>query len=100
MTILTGDFEQTLEYIDGNTFFYFDPPYRPLSNTSSFNDYAKSLLMMLLKYASNTSAIAFQMRRYRLCLAIRIVLGKMGQTVSSMIYIGIMISVEYGHREV
>ncbi len=41
VTILTGDFEQTLEYIDGNTFFYFDPPYRPLSNTSSFNDYAK-----------------------------------------------------------
>ena len=41
VTILTGDFEQTFEYIGGNTFFYFDPPYRPLSNTSSFNDYAK-----------------------------------------------------------
>ena len=41
VTILTGDFEQTFEYISGNTFFYFDPPYRPLSNTSSFNDYAK-----------------------------------------------------------
>lgn len=39
--ILTGDFEQTFEHIGGNTFFYFDPPYRPLSNTSSFNDYAK-----------------------------------------------------------
>ena len=24
-----------------NTFFYFDPPYRPLNNTSSFNDYTK-----------------------------------------------------------
>lgn len=41
VTILTGDFEQTFEYISGNTFFYFDPPYRPLSDTSSFNDYAK-----------------------------------------------------------
>lgn len=41
VTILTGDFEQTFGYIDGNTFFYFDPPYRPLSDTSSFNDYAK-----------------------------------------------------------
>lgn len=39
--ILTGDFEQTFNYIEGETFFYFDPPYRPLSNTSSFNDYAK-----------------------------------------------------------
>lgn len=39
--ILTGDFEQTFAKINGNTFFYFDPPYRPLSNTSNFNDYSK-----------------------------------------------------------
>lgn len=39
--ILTGDFEKTANYIKGETFFYFDPPYRPLSNTSSFNDYTK-----------------------------------------------------------
>ncbi len=39
--IMTGDFEQTYTKIKGDTFFYFDPPYRPLSNTSSFNDYAK-----------------------------------------------------------
>lgn len=39
--IMTGDFEETFTKIKGNTFFYFDPPYRPLSNTSSFNDYAK-----------------------------------------------------------
>ena len=39
--ILTGDFEQTFVKINGNTFFYFDPPYRPLSNTSSFKDYSK-----------------------------------------------------------
>ena len=39
--ILNGDFEDTLEYAHGKTLFYFDPPYRPLSDTSSFNDYAK-----------------------------------------------------------
>ena len=39
--ILTGDYQQTLPWAEGNTLFYFDPPYRPLSNTSSFNDYAK-----------------------------------------------------------
>jgi DNA adenine methylase len=39
--ILNGDFEKTLEYANGNTFFYFDPPYKPLSETSSFNSYAK-----------------------------------------------------------
>ena len=41
VTILMGDFEQTYGHISGNTFFYFDPPYRPLNDTSSFNDYAK-----------------------------------------------------------
>ena len=39
--ILTGDFEETFNYAQGNTLFYFDPPYRPLSDTSSFNDYSK-----------------------------------------------------------
>ena len=39
--ILNGDFEATFEYAKGNTLFYFDPPYRPLSDTSSFKDYSK-----------------------------------------------------------
>lgn len=39
--ILTGDYRQTLDWAQGNSFFYFDPPYRPLSDTSSFNDYTK-----------------------------------------------------------
>ncbi len=39
--ILNGDFEQTLRYAKGSSFFYFDPPYKPLSETSSFNSYAK-----------------------------------------------------------
>lgn len=39
--IHTGDFSDTFRYGRGNTLFYFDPPYRPLSNTSNFNDYSK-----------------------------------------------------------
>ena len=39
--ILNGDFESTYTYARDNTLFYFDPPYRPLSDTSSFNDYTK-----------------------------------------------------------
>lgn len=42
VTILNGDFEETANYMaDGLNFFYFDPPYRPLNATSSFNSYAK-----------------------------------------------------------
>jgi len=39
--ILQGDFEQTINYAKGNTVFYLDPPYKPLSASSSFNAYAK-----------------------------------------------------------
>ncbi len=39
--ILNGDYSETLKYADENTFFYFDPPYKPLSETSSFNSYSK-----------------------------------------------------------
>ena len=39
--ILCGDFEETAIYASSNSLFYFDPPYKPLSKTSSFNSYAK-----------------------------------------------------------
>ena len=39
--ILCGDFEQTLDHANQNSFFYFDPPYKPLSETSSFTSYSK-----------------------------------------------------------
>jgi DNA adenine methylase len=39
--ILNGDYTATLNHATDNSFFYFDPPYKPLSNTSSFNSYAK-----------------------------------------------------------
>ncbi len=42
VTILNGDFEQTIHEMKGGlNFFYIDPPYRPLNATSSFNSYAK-----------------------------------------------------------
>lgn len=41
--ICCGDYKQTINEIEEQefTFFYFDPPYRPLSETSSFNTYVK-----------------------------------------------------------
>lgn len=39
--IISGDFETTEQFVTDNTFIYFDPPYRPLDTTSSFNSYAK-----------------------------------------------------------
>ena len=34
-------FEKTYKYAKGNTLFYFDPPYRPITKTSAFTDYTK-----------------------------------------------------------
>lgn len=39
--ILCGDFSGTLRYATDKTLFYFDPPYKPLTETSSFTSYAK-----------------------------------------------------------
>lgn len=39
--ILLGDFTRCRNYADEHTFVYFDPPYRPLNDTSSFTSYAK-----------------------------------------------------------
>lgn len=41
VVILSGDFEETFNHAGENSFFYFDPPYKPLSETSSFNSYSK-----------------------------------------------------------
>jgi DNA adenine methylase len=38
--IRCGGFEECEEVVDRRTFVYFDPPYRPISVTSSFNSYA------------------------------------------------------------
>ena len=39
--ILCGDFSETGRYASPNTLFYFDPPYKPITETSSFTSYAK-----------------------------------------------------------
>jgi DNA adenine methylase len=41
--ILTGDYEQTLDYINEKSLFYLDPPYKPLNKTSFFNTYANNV---------------------------------------------------------
>jgi len=40
--ILAGDFTTCRDYVDDHTFVYFDPPYRPISQTSSFTSYSRS----------------------------------------------------------
>lgn len=39
--ILCGDFSQTGKYAGTNVLYYFDPPYRPLTETSAFTSYSK-----------------------------------------------------------
>jgi len=39
--IRVADFETCEGWVDGDTFVYFDPPYRPISQTSSFTSYSK-----------------------------------------------------------
>lgn len=39
--ITCGDYRLSEDFIDERTFVYFDPPYRPLTNTSSFTAYTK-----------------------------------------------------------
>lgn len=38
-TIICADYEETLSYINNSTFFYLDPPYKPLNETSYFTAY-------------------------------------------------------------
>lgn len=45
VTILNSDYTEIMNFIeeDGINFIYFDPPYRPLNSTSSFNSYVKEV---------------------------------------------------------
>ncbi|WP_068268457.1 DNA adenine methylase [Caviibacter abscessus] len=42
VTIICGNYKQSSDFIDENTFVYFDPPYRPINETSSFTSYTES----------------------------------------------------------
>lgn len=39
--ILNGDFEDVIDVLSTAAFFYFDPPYRPLTKTAAFTAYSK-----------------------------------------------------------
>ena len=41
--IVCGDYRKSAEFIDEHTFVYFDPPYRPLTETASFTAYTENL---------------------------------------------------------
>lgn len=40
--IVCGDYRESANFIDENTFVYFDPPYRPLTETASFTAYTEN----------------------------------------------------------
>lgn len=42
VTIVCGDYTESLNFIDKNTFVYIDPPYRPVTDTASFTAYTKN----------------------------------------------------------
>lgn len=63
--ILNSDFEDTLKYAENKTLFYFDPPYKPLSQTSSFNSYAKDEFddreqIRLAKFCEKVDLLGYQ----------------------------------------
>lgn len=41
--IVSGDYRDSTDFIDENTFVYFDPPYRPITDTASFTAYTENL---------------------------------------------------------
>lgn len=43
VTIVCDDYRKSSSFIDENTFVYFDPPYRPITDTASFTAYTENL---------------------------------------------------------
>lgn len=41
VTIVCSDYRDSTDFIDENTFVYFDPPYRPISTTAYFTSYTE-----------------------------------------------------------
>ena len=39
--IVCADYKESMDFIDKNTMVYFDPPYRPLTQTANFTSYTK-----------------------------------------------------------
>lgn len=43
VTVVCGDYRESATFIDDKTFVYFDPPYRPITDTASFTAYTENL---------------------------------------------------------
>ena len=43
LTIMCAGYRESTDFIDENTFVYFDPPYRPLTETANFTSYTENL---------------------------------------------------------
>ena len=43
VTIVCGDYKESADFIDKNTFVYFDPPYRPITDTANFTAYTENV---------------------------------------------------------
>lgn len=43
VTIVCSDYKDSAKFIDERTFVYFDPPYRPITDTASFTAYTENL---------------------------------------------------------
>lgn len=43
VTVVCGDYRKSADFIDDRTFVYFDPPYRPITDTASFTAYTENL---------------------------------------------------------
>lgn len=41
--IVCGDYRESADFIDSNTFVYFDPPYRPITDTANFTAYTENM---------------------------------------------------------
>lgn len=42
ITIMNSDYKDALKYLDKDSFVYFDPPYLPISDSSSFTSYTQN----------------------------------------------------------
>ena len=43
--IVSDDYKSVSDFVDENTFIYFDPPYRPLTTTASFTAYSENIFL-------------------------------------------------------
>lgn len=57
VTILNTDYKNLLHYVTPNSFFYLDPPYMPISQTSNFTSYSNNGFSLNDQYELNKFCI-------------------------------------------